>query len=193
MRGEPRHFLYSKLMCWVALDRAVALAGTLRRDGPDTGLAGRGRRDPRPRSSARGGTTRRSSSTQSFGSPDLDASTLMIGLVGFLPPDDPRVVATIEAVADRLTDARGLVYRYRTASGSNTDGLAGEEGTFLLCTFWLAQALAVAGPGRPGPAQVFERAVALRQRRRSAGRGGRPGDRRAARATSRRRSATSDS
>ncbi|HEY6423699.1 MAG TPA: glycoside hydrolase family 15 protein, partial [Pseudonocardiaceae bacterium] len=81
--------------------------------------------------------------TQSFGSPDLDASNLMMAIVGFLPADDPRMLATIDAVADRLTDERGLVYRYRTAGG--VDGLAGEEGTFLLCTFWLAQALALAG------------------------------------------------
>jgi GH15 family glucan-1,4-alpha-glucosidase len=73
----------------------------------------------------------------------LDASNLMMVIVGFLPADDPRMLATIEAVAERLTDARGLVYRYRTAGG--VDGLAGAEGTFLLCTFWLAQALALAG------------------------------------------------
>ena len=82
----------------------------------------------------------------------------MIPIVGFLPADDPRVLATIDAVADRLTDSRGLVYRYRTATGANTDGLAGEEGTFLLCTFWLAQALAVSGQGTRAR-QVFERAV----------------------------------
>jgi GH15 family glucan-1,4-alpha-glucosidase len=74
-------------------------------------------------------------------------------LVGFLPVDDPRVVATIQATEDHLTDSRGLVYRYRTA-----DGLAGDEGTFLLCTFWLAQALAEAGnPERA--TKVFERTL----------------------------------
>ena len=83
--------------------------------------------------------------TQSFGSDDLDASNLMLPIVGFLPADDPRMLATVDAIAARLTDDRGLVYRYRTAEGANTDGLAGEEGTFLLCTFWLAQALALAG------------------------------------------------
>src|SRR3712207_9092958 len=67
----------------------------------------------------------------------------MLPIVGFLPADDPRMLATIEAIAERLTDERGLVYRYRTEEG--VDGLAGEEGTFLLCTFWLAQALALAG------------------------------------------------
>src|SRR5262249_55464983 len=69
-----------------------------------------------------------------------DASNLMIPIVGFLPADDPRVLSTISATATRLTDEHGLVYRYRSH-----DGLEGEEGTFLLCTFWLAQALALAG------------------------------------------------
>jgi GH15 family glucan-1,4-alpha-glucosidase len=142
VRGEPRHFLYSKLMCWVALDRAIALAPALRaRD-----------RVPGWRTAAtqirstileQGWSDSAKSFTQSFDSADLDASNLMMVIVGFLPADDPRMLATIEAVAERLTDARGLVYRYRTAS--RVDGLAGDEGTFLLCTFWLAQALALAG------------------------------------------------
>ena len=95
--------------------------------------------------------------TQSFGSDALDASNLMIPIVGFLPADDPRVLATIDAIADRLTDSRGLVYRYRTAASQHRR-LAGEEGTFLLCTFWLAQALAVLGQVARAR-QVFERAV----------------------------------
>ena len=93
--------------------------------------------------------------TQSFGSDDLDASNLMLPLVGFLPADDPRVLSTIDATEERLTDERGLVYRYRAR-----DGLDGEEGAFLLCTFWLAQALAMAG--QPDRARaVFERAAAF--------------------------------
>jgi GH15 family glucan-1,4-alpha-glucosidase len=92
---------------------------------------------------------------QSFGSDELDASGLMLPLVGFLPADDARVLSTIAATEERLTDDRGLVYRYRTH-----DGLEGEEGTFLLCTFWLAQALARAG--QPARARtVFERAAAF--------------------------------
>jgi GH15 family glucan-1,4-alpha-glucosidase len=79
----------------------------------------------------------------------------MLPLVGFLPADDPRILATINATEQRLTDERGLVYRYRTG-----DGLEGTEGTFLLCTFWLAQALAQAG--QPARARtVFERAAAF--------------------------------
>jgi GH15 family glucan-1,4-alpha-glucosidase len=80
----------------------------------------------------------------------------MMPIVGFLPADDPRMIATIDAIAERLTDKRGLVYRYRAERG--VDGLAGEEGTFLLCTFWLAQALALAGE-LDRARDVFERAV----------------------------------
>jgi len=95
--------------------------------------------------------------TQTLDGSELDAAALMIPIVGFLPATDPRVQATIDAVATRLTGGRGLVYRYRTATG--VDGLDGEEGTFLLCTFWLARALAMAG--RTGEArEVFERAAA---------------------------------
>ena len=116
----------------------------------------------------------------------------MIPIVGFLPADDPRVLATIDAVVDRLTDSRGLVYRYRTAAGGNTDGLAGEEGTFLLCTFWLAQALAVFRAGCPGPARCSSgpfgtSTTSACWRRRSTRRPV------TCWATSRRRSATSDS
>jgi GH15 family glucan-1,4-alpha-glucosidase len=93
--------------------------------------------------------------TQSFGSDELDASTLMLPLVGFLPANDPRVLATINATQERLTDDRGLVYRYRSH-----DGLEGEEGTFLLCTFWLAQALARSGQTARART-VFERALAF--------------------------------
>jgi GH15 family glucan-1,4-alpha-glucosidase len=100
-----------------------------------------------------GWSDRANAFTQSFGSDDLDASNLMLPLVGFLPPDDPKVLSTLDATEERLTDKRGLVYRYRAA-----DGLDGEEGAFLLCTFWLAQALAKAG--QTGRARaVFERAV----------------------------------
>jgi len=81
--------------------------------------------------------------TQYIGTDALDASSLMIPIVGLLPATDPRVLATIDAIDKRLTDERGLVYRYRAETG--VDGLKSTEGTFLLCTFWLAQALAMAG------------------------------------------------
>jgi GH15 family glucan-1,4-alpha-glucosidase len=93
--------------------------------------------------------------TQSFGSDELDASTLMVPIVGFLPPNDPRVLSTMDAIANRLTDEHGLVYRYRAP-----DGLQGEEGTFLLCTFWLAQTLALAGR-IPQAKHTFSRAASF--------------------------------
>ena len=139
VRGEPRHFLYSKLMCWVALDCAIALADRLdARDRVDRWTVSR---DAIAEAIlTRGWNERVGAFTQSFGSDELDASTLMLPIVGFLPADHPHVSATIEAVAARLTDERGLVYRYLAA-----DGLEGDEGSFLLCTFWLAQAHALAG------------------------------------------------
>ena len=154
VRGEPRDFLYSKLMCWVALDRAVALADRL--DASDRVEAWKQTQDQiRDAILIRGWSDRANAFAQSFGSNDLDASNLMMPLVGFLPADDPRVLATINASEERLTDDRGLVYRYRSH-----DGLDGEEGTFLLCTFWLAQALAEAG--QPARARtVFARAAAF--------------------------------
>jgi GH15 family glucan-1,4-alpha-glucosidase len=92
--------------------------------------------------------------TQSFGSDDLDASALMMPIVGFLPGEDAKVKSTVDAIAARLTDERGLVYRYRSH-----DGLEGEEGTFLICTFWLAQAQALAGEMEQARA-TFEGAIA---------------------------------
>jgi alpha,alpha-trehalase len=154
VRGEPRHFVYSKLMCWVALERAIALAERL---GASHRVEAWARTQDQIRQAivGEGWSDRVNAFTQSFGSDDLDASNLMLPLVGFLPADDPRVVSTIDATEERLTDERGLVYRYRSS-----DGLDGEEGSFLLCTFWLAQALALAG--RPDRARtVFERAAAF--------------------------------
>jgi alpha,alpha-trehalase len=152
IRGEPRDFLYSKLMCWVALDRAVLLADRLNASSRIESWT-QTRDQIREAIVTKGWSERAKAFTQSFGSDELDASNLMVPLVGFLPADDPRVLATIDATEDRLTDERGLVYRYRSH-----DGLEGEEGTFLLCTFWLAQALARAGqPLRAR--EVFERAT----------------------------------
>ena len=152
VRGEPRDFLYSKLMCWVALDRAVALADHL--DASNRIEAwGQTQDQIREAILTRGWSDRAGAFTQSFGSDELDASSLMLALVGFLPADEPRVLATINATEERLTDERGLVYRYRSH-----DGLDGEEGTFLLCTFWLAQALARAGQ-TDRARSVFERAA----------------------------------
>jgi alpha,alpha-trehalase len=153
IRGEARHYLYSKLMCWVALDRAVELA-------PLLGANGKVRAWEKTREQIRtailedGWNAEIGAFTQVLGGGELDASSLLISSVGFLPPDDPRVLATIEATERNLTDTHGLVYRYR-----GDDGLPGEEGTFLLCTFWLAEALARAGQARRAR-EVFDRAAA---------------------------------
>ena len=152
IRGEPRDFLYSKLMCWVALDRAIALAPRL--GAEDRVAAWTAVRDEIRAAIVENGWNEEAGAfTQAFGGEDLDASNLMLVITGFLPGDDPRMKATIDATAARLTDERGLVYRYLAQ-----DGLAGEEGTFLLCTFWLAQAQALAGEVDRAVA-TFERAV----------------------------------
>ena len=157
VRGAPQHFLYSKLMCWVALDRAIAMADTLR--ASDKIEAWQSAADEiREQILTRGWSDAVNSFTQAFGSDNLDASALMIPLVGFLPADDPRVLATIDTIAEQLTDSRGLVYRYRTDSDENADGLTGRDGAFLLCTFWLAQALAASGQ-IDRAREVFERAI----------------------------------
>ena len=154
VRDEPRHYLYSKLMCWVAMDRAIELAEFL--DATDRVDAWSTTRDEiRQTILDEGWNDEVGAFTQVLGGDSLDAANLLIPMVGFLPGDDARVVATIDAIEDHLSDERGLVYRYQS-----DDGLPGREGSFLLCTFWLAQALAVAGqPERARP--VFERAISF--------------------------------
>ncbi len=152
IRGEPRDFLYSKLMCWVALDRAIRLAPRLGAENKVPGWTA-ARDEIRAAIVEHGWSEQAGAFTQTFGSEDLDASNLMLAITGFLPGSDTRMKATIDATAERLTDERGLVYRYLAR-----DGLAGEEGTFLLCTFWLAQAQALAGELDQATA-TFERAV----------------------------------
>jgi alpha,alpha-trehalase len=152
VRGETRDFVYSKLMCWVALDRAIGLADYLgAKDRLTDWVAARD--EIRAAIETRGWNERVGAFTQVFGSDDLDASGLMLGITGFLSPDDPRLRATINATAEQLTDERGMVYRYRSR-----DGLAGQEGTFLLCTFWLATAQALIGDVDAAMA-TFERAI----------------------------------
>jgi GH15 family glucan-1,4-alpha-glucosidase len=154
VRGGAREFVYSKLMCWVALDRAIALAPLLKAEDRVERWAAI-RDEIRAAILERGWSEAAGAFTQSFGSDELDASNLMMPIVGFLPANDARIVATIDAIAQRLTDDRGLVFRYRAE-----DGLEGSEGTFLLCTFWLAEALAMAGD--VDRARVtFERAIAF--------------------------------
>jgi GH15 family glucan-1,4-alpha-glucosidase len=155
VRGDPRHFVYSKVMCWVALDRAIALSDLLHASQRIDSW--KQQRDEIWETVVRDAWSEEAGAfTQYIGSTALDAANLMMANVGFLPATDPRMLATIDAIEERLTDDRGLVYRYRSEDG--VDGLAGKEGTFLLCTFWLAQALALADQVDRART-VFERAA----------------------------------
>jgi GH15 family glucan-1,4-alpha-glucosidase len=144
-------------MAWVAVDRAVAAAEGYHLDGPvDEWRALRARIHDDV--CAHGFHPRRRAFTQSYGSDALDASALLIPLVGFLPPDDPRVKETVAAIErDLIRD--GLVLRYDTSNG--TDGLPGGEGAFLACSFWLADNYALAGRRREA-VELFERLLSLR-------------------------------
>jgi GH15 family glucan-1,4-alpha-glucosidase len=143
MRGEPRHHLSSKVLCWTALDRAVKLAPHLGEHAKaDEWAAARDR--IREAVLTRGWSEARGAYAQSFDSDELDAAQLLMPILGFLPADDERMRSTIDAIANDLTED-GLVLRYRNEEGLNADGLTGEEGTFVICSFWLVSALAKAG------------------------------------------------
>src|SRR5437899_10912478 len=143
MRGEPRHHLSSKVLCWTALDRAVKLAPYLGAYAKaDAWAVERDR--IREAVLERGWSEKRQAYAQSFDSDELDAAQLLMPLVGFLPATDPRMKSTIDAIARDLTED-GLVLRYRNTEGLNADGLTGEEGTFVICSFWLVACLAKAG------------------------------------------------
>jgi GH15 family glucan-1,4-alpha-glucosidase len=143
MRGEPRHHLSSKVLCWVALDRAVKLAPALG-EHAKTAEWTAARDEVRAAILERGWSEQRQAYAQSFGSDELDAAQLLMPIVGFLPATDERMRSTIEAIARDLTED-GLVLRYRNEDGLNADGLVGEEGTFVICSFWLVSCLAQAG------------------------------------------------
>ncbi len=143
MRGEPRHHLSSKVLCWTALDRAVKLAPQLGAHAHTEAWAEQ--RDlVREAILSRGWSEKRQAYAQSFDSDELDAGVLLMPQVGFLPASDSRMRSTIEAIASDLTDG-GLVLRYANEQGLNADGLTGEEGTFVICSFWLVSCLAQAG------------------------------------------------
>jgi GH15 family glucan-1,4-alpha-glucosidase len=146
VRGEPQHFVYSKVMCWVALDRGIRLAE--KRSFPadrETWLANRD--EIYSEVLAQGWDPERNAFTQYYGSETLDASNLVMPLVFFMSPADPRMLGTLDAI-NRSPKAGGLVsnglaYRYHAKSG--VDGLEGDEGTFNMCSFWLVEALTRAG------------------------------------------------
>jgi GH15 family glucan-1,4-alpha-glucosidase len=143
VRGEPQHFVSSKVMCWVACDRGARLA----RLREDQALAGRWQAaaDEIQEDVLANGLDHRRVFVQHYGSEALDASCLMLPLVRFLPADDERIVNTVNAIAEELT-VDGLVLRYRVQE--TDDGLRGEEGTFTICSFWLVSALAEIGETR---------------------------------------------
>jgi GH15 family glucan-1,4-alpha-glucosidase len=140
MRGEPKHFTSSKMMCWVAVDRGWRLAEL--RDDLDLAHRWKVAAKEIHDDVCANGVDTRGVFTQHYGSTALDASLLLMPLVRFLPPEDPRVQATVRAIADELTD-EGLVLRYRTEE--TDDGFSGTEGSFTICSFWLVSALVLIG------------------------------------------------
>ncbi|MEU9759526.1 glycoside hydrolase family 15 protein [Streptomyces sp. NPDC047985] len=161
VRGPRRHFVHSKVMAWVAVDRTIKLIESGDTEGPVERL--RELRDEIHRDVCeRGYDAERNTFTQSYGSKELDASLLLIPQMGFLPPDDKRVIGTIEAIQRELSTEDGFVLRYPThGEDAGVDGLEGDEGAFLACSFWLADDLAMIG--RVDEArQLFERLLSLR-------------------------------
>lgn len=161
VRGPRRHFVHSKVMAWVAVDRTVKLVESGEVDGPLERW--RDLRDRIHRAVCEHGYDKeRNTFTQSYGSQELDASLLLIPQMGFLPPDDKRVIGTVEAIQRELSTPDGFVLRYPTAGAeAGVDGLEGDEGAFLACSFWLADDLAMIG--RVDEArELFEKLLALR-------------------------------
>jgi GH15 family glucan-1,4-alpha-glucosidase len=140
VRGQQQHFTSSKIMCWVAVDRGARLAAVMGQDGAaaEWEMAA----EDIKADILEHGLDDRGVLTQYYGSTALDASLLLAPLVRFLPPDDPRIVATVRAIADELTE-HGMVLRYRVEE--TDDGFSGEEGSFTICSFWLVSALCEIG------------------------------------------------
>jgi GH15 family glucan-1,4-alpha-glucosidase len=139
-RGKPQHYVSSKLMCWVALDRAAKLAAI--RGAADLRDSWRETAEEIRADILANGLSDRGVLRQHYETDALDASVLLAALFGFLPPTDKRLRATVLAVAEELTE-NGFVLRYRT--DETDDGMSGKEGTFLICSFWLVSALAAIG------------------------------------------------
>jgi len=159
IRGPRRHFTHSKVMAWVALDRAIKAVELMGHDGPvDRWRAVR--RELHDEVCREGYDSGRDSFVQFYGADHLDASLLQIPLVGFLPADDPRVKGTVAAIQRELM-VDGLVHRYPPEGSESVDGLPPGEGTFLACTFWLADNLALMGR-RDEALAIFERLLTLR-------------------------------
>ena len=138
VRGEPRHYVHSKLMCWVAVDRGIKIAKFKDKEAASHWM--KTEKEIKTAILEKGFNKKINSFVQSFGSDAIDATTLLLPRMGLLPYDDPRVQGTIEAVMENLMTEKGLVYRYK-----NEDGLPGDEGCFLLCSFWLVDSLSLSG------------------------------------------------
>jgi GH15 family glucan-1,4-alpha-glucosidase len=142
-RGKPQHYVSSKLMGWVALDRAAQLADV--RGDPELAAKCSATADEIHADVLAHGVSERGVLRQHYATDALDASTLLAALFGFLPAEDPLLRNTVLAIADELTE-NGYVLRYRTEE--TDDGMSGKEGTFLICSFWLVSALATIGETR---------------------------------------------
>ncbi|OSC66340.1 glucoamylase [Streptomyces sp. BF-3] len=161
VRGPRRHFVHSKVMAWVAVDRTIKLVESGDVEGPLERWYEL-RDDIHRDVCERGYDRERNTFTQSYGSKELDASLLLIPQMGFLPPDDKRVIGTIEAIQRELSTEDGFILRYPTeGEDAGVDGLEGDEGAFLACSFWMADDLAMIG--RVDEArQLFEKLLSLR-------------------------------
>ena len=154
VRGGPQQFVYSKLQCWVALDRGISLSRELKIDQAHRDRWIWTREQIRHTILTRGWSDKLGSFRQVLDEDHLDATSLMIPLLRFLPPLDPRMRQTVQTIQRELTDKNGFVYRYR-----RDDGLGDSEGTFLLCSFWLVDNLALQGQLAPAR-ELFERLTA---------------------------------
>jgi GH15 family glucan-1,4-alpha-glucosidase len=154
-RGKPRHYVSSKLMCWVALDRAASLAAM--RGDDELEKTWRSTADEIRADVLAHGVTDAGVLRQHYGTDALDASTLLATIFGFLAGDDERARATVMAIADGLTE-NGFVLRYRT--NETDDGLSGKEGSFLICSFWLVSALSIVGEQQRAR-DLFERLLRI--------------------------------
>jgi GH15 family glucan-1,4-alpha-glucosidase len=158
VRGPQRHFTHSKLMCWVAFDRAIRMCEEFGRSG-HVDRWRMVRDEIRQRILTEGWNAEKLAFTQYFGGDELDASILYMPMMGFLPADDPRIVSTVAAIERELM-VDGMLLRYRPLE-SGVDGLPGDEGVFLACSFWLVQVWAMQGHYEEAN-ELFNRLLALR-------------------------------